>query len=125
MEKPKRNEERRSWRTCWCDRRFAVQHASIGLLVVFLFLTILAIAYAADTSGEESLGEHSTAIIKTMAYIIIALFSGLVGIGVWNALDMKSTMRANHEELKLEFKKYVRIQVHNAICKTQIQPEGD
>lgn len=118
---------RRTWRSCWCDRRQSVQHASVGLLVIMLVMSIIAISYAADKPvlGEESLSEHSIVIIDVMAYIIVALFTGLVGIVLWNILDMKNTMRAHHEEVKKEFKKYVRIQVHNAICESQIDVEPE
>lgn len=89
-----------------------------------MVLTIIAIAYA-DMAGEDSLQEHSTVIIDVMAYIIIALFTGLVGIVLWNILDLKNTQRMHHEEMKKELKKYVRIQTHNAICEHKIDVETE
>lgn len=102
----------------------------MGFLIILLTLAIITISYAATSkltvnTGKESLAEHSTVIIDVMAYIIVALCTGLVGLVLWNILDMKKTIRANHQETKQEMRKYVKIQVHNAICKHQIDVEPE
>jgi H+/gluconate symporter-like permease len=92
------------------------------MAVVLMIISFIAIAYAA---GEESLKEHSVVIMDVMAYIIIALFTALVGLVLWNILDMKNTIRENHKEITKEMRKYVKIQIHNAICDHQIETEQD
>lgn len=109
-----------------CDRRNRTQHISMVIVGIIILICIGAAVAGppAPGTGEESLAEHSKVVIDTMVYIILTLAGGLVALVLWNVKDMKNTMRTNHEELKSELKKKMSIQLHNAICDTQVREEA-
>ena len=115
------------------DRRNKKQRISLLLVMVPMAVSFVMAAAgsiprsvnAVQGTGEESLAEHSTAIIDVMAYLILALCSGLVALVLWNIRDIKESARKHHEEIKKELRKKVSIQVHNSICEKKIEIEPD
>jgi hypothetical protein len=111
----------------FCDRRYRVQHISL-IITALIVVGICAVALGAvpaRSTDMESMTEHSTVVINSLVYGILAISGALVALVLWNVKDMKSTMRANHIELKKEINKKVSIQMHNAICEKQIEMEPE
>lgn len=116
-----------------CDRRNKVQHTSLLILLgMFLISVAVAMAKANDPStGEVSLTEHAVVIIDILAYVLIAVFTALVGLVLYNVMDMKNTMRlmdgkidSQGKDIRRELKWKVSIPQHNTICDRKLEVEG-